>query len=133
MVFQGAMNAFNPVKRIGDQIARADGAARDRRGAGTRAQLAGELLELVGIPADRADRYPHEFSGGMRQRAAIAMALACKPRVLLADEPTTALDVMVQAQILELLVGLASDLGLALSCSSRTTSRSSRRSATGPP
>jgi oligopeptide/dipeptide ABC transporter ATP-binding protein len=75
---------------------------------------AGELLETVGIPAARARRYPHEFSGGMRQRAAIAMALACKPKVLLADEPTTALDVMVQAQILELLVGLAEDFGLAL-------------------
>jgi len=73
-----------------------------------------ELLERVGIPADRASRYPHEFSGGMRQRAAIAMALACNPKVLLADEPTTALDVMVQAQILELLVALADDFGLAL-------------------
>ncbi len=70
-----------------------------------------ELLELVGISGDRADRYPHEFSGGMRQRAAIAMALACSPQVLLADEPTTALDVMVQAQILELLVGLSQTLG----------------------
>ena len=70
-----------------------------------------ELLELVGIAGDRADRYPHEFSGGMRQRAAIAMALACSPKVLLADEPTTALDVMVQAQILELLVRLSTTLG----------------------
>ena len=74
----------------------------------------GELLERVGIPAARASSYPHQFSGGMRQRAAIAMALACKPKVLLADEPTTALDVMVQAQILQLLVGLADDFGLAL-------------------
>jgi oligopeptide/dipeptide ABC transporter ATP-binding protein len=73
-----------------------------------------ELLERVGIPKDRADRFPHEFSGGMRQRAAIAMALACEPKILLADEPTTALDVMVQAQILELLVSLAEDFNLAL-------------------
>ena len=113
MVFQGAMNAFNPVKRIGDQIAepilmhsganRAQGMARVR-----------ELLEVVGIARTRATSYPHELSGGMRQRAAIAMALASAPRVLLADEPTTALDVMVQAQILELLVQLSDDLGLAL-------------------
>jgi peptide/nickel transport system ATP-binding protein len=72
------------------------------------------LLGAVGIPPERAERYPHEFSGGMRQRAAIAMALACKPSVLVADEPTTALDVMVQAQILELLDGLCRDFGLAL-------------------
>ena len=69
---------------------------------------------MVGIPGDRAERYPHEFSGGMRQRAAIAMALACGPKVLLADEPTTALDVMIQAQVLELLVRLSAELGLAL-------------------
>jgi oligopeptide/dipeptide ABC transporter ATP-binding protein len=113
MVFQGAMNAFNPVKRIGEQIAEPmelHGIAEGRE-AGRRV---GELLERVGIPAGRADRFPHEFSGGMRQRAAIAMALACQPKVLLADEPTTALDVMVQAQILELLVALADDFGLAL-------------------
>jgi oligopeptide/dipeptide ABC transporter ATP-binding protein len=113
MVFQGAMNAFNPVKRVGDQIVEPMELHDVARGKAAR-RKAGELLELVGIPADRAGRYPHEFSGGMRQRAAIAMALACDPRVLLADEPTTALDVMVQAQILNLLVRLASDLGLAL-------------------
>ena len=113
MVFQGAMNALNPVKKVGWQIAEpmafhgvATGAAARRR--------AGELLELVGIPAAAAERYPHEFSGGMRQRASIAMALACQPRILLADEPTTALDVMVQAQILDLLTRLSSELGLAL-------------------
>ncbi len=69
---------------------------------------------MVGIPRDRANRYPHEFSGGMRQRAAIALALACEPKVLLADEPTTALDVMVQAQIVELLRSLCEQQGLAL-------------------
>jgi len=113
MVFQGAMNAFNPVKRVGDQIAEPMKLHEIADGREARKQV-GELLELVGIPAARADRYPHEFSGGMRQRAAIAMALACKPKVLLADEPTTALDVMVQAQILELLVALSNDFGLAL-------------------
>ena len=113
MVFQGAMNAFNPVRTIGDQIVEpmelhdvAEGNEAMRR--------ARELLEVVGIPGDRVARYPHEFSGGMRQRAAIAMALACRPKVLLADEPTTALDVMVQAQILELLIALSNDFGLAV-------------------
>lgn len=113
MVFQGAMNALNPVRRIGSQITEpmlvhgvAEGATAETRSR--------ELLELVGIPANRARSYPHELSGGMRQRAAIAMSLACNPTVLLADEPTTALDVMVQAQILELLVQLSDDLGLVL-------------------
>jgi peptide/nickel transport system ATP-binding protein len=113
MVFQGAMNALNPVKRVGDQIVEPMEVHGVASGPAARKQ-AGDLLELVGIAADRADRYPHEFSGGMRQRAAMAMALACNPKVLLADEPTTALDVMVQAQILELLMGLTRDLGLTL-------------------
>ena len=113
MVFQGAMNAFNPVKTIGHQIAEPMELHGTATGRAARAQVR-ELLELVGISGERADRYPHEFSGGMRQRAAIALALACEPSVLLADEPTTALDVMVQAQILELLVRLTRDLGLAM-------------------
>ena len=113
MVFQGAMNAFNPVKRIGEQIAEPMRLHDVASGKAARKQV-GELLELVGISANRQDRFPHEFSGGMRQRAAIAMALACSPKVLLADEPTTALDVMVQAQILDLLVSLTNELGLAM-------------------
>jgi oligopeptide/dipeptide ABC transporter ATP-binding protein len=113
IVFQGAMNALNPVHRLRDQIAEplmerlnlTEGAARTR---------AGELLELVGIPKKRGGAYPHELSGGMRQRAMIAMALACDPAIVIGDEPTTALDVMVQAQILELLERLRGELGLSL-------------------
>ena len=113
MVFQGAMNALNPVRTVAAQIAEpillhGGGSAAAAR------KRAGELLELVGIPAASGARFPHEFSGGMRQRAAIAMALACEPKVLLADEPTTALDVMVQAQITDLLIRLCDELGLAL-------------------
>jgi peptide/nickel transport system ATP-binding protein len=113
IVFQGAMNALNPVRTIGSQIVEAIELHGRGRGAQARART-GELLESVGIPSARAERFPHELSGGMRQRAAIAMALSCNPRVLIADEPTTALDVMVQAQILELLDGLCRDFGLAL-------------------
>ncbi|MDP9185394.1 MAG: ABC transporter ATP-binding protein [Actinomycetota bacterium] len=113
MVFQGAMNALNPVKTIEAQIIEPMTLHGTAEGANARMR-AGELLEMVGITAGAGARYPHEFSGGMRQRAALAMALACGPKVLLADEPTTALDVMVQAQILELLKRLTRDLGLAL-------------------
>jgi peptide/nickel transport system ATP-binding protein len=113
IVFQGAMNALNPVRTIGSQIVEALELHEVARGSQAQAQTR-ELLESVGIPGQRAQRFPHELSGGMRQRAAIAMALACKPKVLIADEPTTALDVMVQAQILELLDALCRDFGLAL-------------------
>ncbi|MBA2717949.1 MAG: ABC transporter ATP-binding protein [Chloroflexi bacterium] len=113
IVFQGAMNALNPVHRLRDQIAEP---LRERLNlkAGAARTKAGELLELVGIPKKRGGAYPHELSGGMRQRAMIAMALACDPAIVIGDEPTTALDVMVQAQILELLERLRRDLGLSL-------------------
>jgi oligopeptide/dipeptide ABC transporter ATP-binding protein len=113
IVFQGAMNALNPVMRIGDQIGEAillhklmDQAAADNQ--------VEKLLDLVGIAKNRKDQYPHQYSGGMRQRAMIAMALACKPSLLFADEPTTALDVMIQAQVLELLKQIQQALGLAI-------------------
>ena len=113
IIFQGAMNALNPVRRINEQIAEP---IEVRLGASHAEAMrqAGELLELVGIPRKRGRAYPHELSGGMRQRAMIAMALACEPAVVIGDEPTTALDVMVQAQILDLLERLRRDLGLSL-------------------
>jgi peptide/nickel transport system ATP-binding protein len=114
LVFQGAPNALNPVQRISRQIGDAirlhdPGANR----AAVRARV-GELLERVGISAKRGGEFPHEFSGGMRQRVMIALALACDPAVVIADEPTTALDVLTQAQVLALLEELRRDLGLAL-------------------
>jgi oligopeptide/dipeptide ABC transporter ATP-binding protein len=114
IIFQGAMNALNPVRRVGDQVAEPillHEAGVTRRQAWKRA---GELFEMVGISRDRRREYPHQFSGGMRQRVMIAMALANRPRLIIGDEPTTALDVMVQAQILELLERLRRELGLAL-------------------
>jgi oligopeptide/dipeptide ABC transporter ATP-binding protein len=114
VVFQGAMNALNPVRTIGDQIEEAirlHDESASPRAAEARAR---ELLELVGMPGDRVDAYAHELSGGMRQRAMIALALACDPVVVVADEPTTALDVMVQAQIMALLVSLQHRLGMAV-------------------
>lgn len=113
IVFQGAMNALNPVMKISEQISEVivlhkgvtQGAARKR---------VKELFELVEISVNRIDQFPHEFSGGMKQRVMIAMALACDPRLVIGDEPTTALDVMVQAQILELLERLRRDMKMSM-------------------
>jgi peptide/nickel transport system ATP-binding protein len=113
IIFQGAMHALNPVKRVGDQIAEAvetHGLSRDREAR----VRAGDLLEEVGLPPRRSNDYPHELSGGQRQRVMIAMALACGPDLVIADEPTTALDVMVQAQVLALLKRLQREFGLAM-------------------
>jgi len=113
IIFQGAMNALNPVMKIGDQIRESIllHSLMEREAAEGRVD---ELLELVGIPRLRRNQYPHQYSGGMRQRAMIAMALACSPDLLFADEPTTALDVMIQAQVLELLKQIQEKLGLAI-------------------
>jgi len=115
MVFQGAMNSWNPVYRVGDQI-------REVLDTHYRGQMTIEeqdrhieaLFRSVGLPAEMADRYPHEFSGGMRQRAVIAMALACSPDLIIADEPTTALDVIVQDQILRELKRIQAEMGMSI-------------------
>jgi peptide/nickel transport system ATP-binding protein len=107
VVFQGAQHVLNPVQRIGRQIQEA---IETHRGT----NKVSDLLEQVGIPRWRNDAYPHELSGGQKQRVMIAMALACDPQLLIADEPTTALDVMVQAQVLQLLADLQRDRGLAM-------------------
>jgi peptide/nickel transport system ATP-binding protein len=113
IVFQGAMHALNPVQRVGDQIAEAiivHGQASEREAK----VRVGALMEQVGMPPRRMDDYPHELSGGQRQRVMIAMALSCNPSLVIADEPTTALDVMVQAQVLRLMKQLQRDLGLSM-------------------
>jgi oligopeptide/dipeptide ABC transporter ATP-binding protein len=115
MIFQEPMTSLNPVFRVGDQISES---LRLHQGLNKRAarDRAIEMLQLVGIPIpkQRVDEYPHQLSGGMRQRVMIAMALACDPKLLIADEPTTALDVTIQAQILELLNRLQQDLGMSI-------------------
>ncbi len=114
MVFQGAMNAWNPVFKVGEQVKEAlDQHYSEMSDAEARERIV-TLFELVGLSPAMVDRYPHEFSGGMRQRAVIAMALSCNPQIIIADEPTTALDVIVQDQILQELKGIQRELGMSI-------------------
>ena len=114
IVFQGAMNAMNPVIKVGEQIVEAIRTHEPEVGNKEAWERSRKLFELVGIDAERVDNYPHEFSGGMRQRALIAMALAANPKFLIGDEPGTALDVIVQAQTLKLMRDLRERLGLSM-------------------
>ena len=113
MVFQSSMNALNPVIKIGDQIAEAI-LIHENISKKEAKERVNNLVQMVGIEPTRLNNYPHEFSGGMKQRAVIAMALACYPNILIADEPTTALDVIVQAKILKLLKDIQNETGIAI-------------------
>ena len=110
MIFQDPMTSLNPVMSVGDQIAEVI-RLHENISKGEASVKAGKMLENVGIAADRYKEYPHQFSGGMKQRVVIAIALACNPSILIADEPTTALDVTIQAQVLELINNLREDYG----------------------
>ncbi|MDE6994680.1 MAG: ABC transporter ATP-binding protein [Lachnospiraceae bacterium] len=113
MIFQDPMTALNPVKTVGDQIAEGLMVHQGLDKSGARAKAI-EMLQTVGISEDRVDEYPHQFSGGMKQRVVIAIALACNPELIIADEPTTALDVTIQAQVLELIKKLQEQRGTSM-------------------
>jgi peptide/nickel transport system ATP-binding protein len=114
MIFQAAMNALNPVHRVHEQIAEAILTHNDSLDKQEAFGQVEALFQLVGIPKDRMRDYPHQYSGGMKQRAIIAMALACKPSLIIADEPTTALDVIVQDQILKEIINLQKEFGISM-------------------
>ncbi|MDR1971194.1 MAG: ABC transporter ATP-binding protein [Treponema sp.] len=109
MIFQDPMTSLNPVMAVGEQIMEVI-RTHNKMGPREVRKAAADMLEMVGIPADRMDEYPHQFSGGMKQRVIIAIALACNPKLLIADEPTTALDVTIQAQVLEMIRALKTKL-----------------------
>lgn len=113
MIFQDPMTALNPIETVGNQIAEAIG-LHEKLSRADVEKRAVDMLEMVGIPGERYSEYPHQFSGGMKQRVVIAMALACRPELLLADEPTTALDVTIQAQVLDMMESLKEKLGTAM-------------------
>ena len=113
MIFQDPMTSLNPVLTVGEQIAEVIG-LHENISEKEAADKAGQMLEVVGIPKERYGEYPHQFSGGMKQRVVIAMALACNPKLLIADEPTTALDVTIQAQVLETMKELREKFGSAM-------------------
>lgn len=114
MIFQDPMTSLNPVVTVGDQIAEVIRLHSEKKERKAIREKAEQMLELVGIPAARYDDYPHQFSGGMKQRVVIAIALACNPELLIADEPTTALDVTIQAQVLALMAKLKKELNTSM-------------------